>query len=184
MINSRAIVNILFVCTGNVCRSPMAEGFLRHEAERRGLDLGVRSTGTHAWHGRTATIDGRRTMQELGVPIEGHMTLPLEQSLVDWADLIIGLSTEHVRDTVREHPEAADRTLTLKELIRVLPALEAPDVSAMLAAHRSSEPLGDADVDDPWGERQAAYRRVAAEIQDLITQMADGLERVGAGARA
>ena len=47
-------MNVLFVCTGNVCRSPMAEGFLRDQAIRRGLDIDARSTGTHAWSGRAA----------------------------------------------------------------------------------------------------------------------------------
>ena len=83
-------MKILFVCTGNVCRSPMAEGFLRHEAQRRDLDIEVKSTGTHAWSGRAATIDGRRVMNEHGVSIDDHRTIELDQHLVDWADLIIG----------------------------------------------------------------------------------------------
>ena len=92
-------MNVLFVCTGNVCRSPMAEGFLRDQAIRRGLDIVARSTGTHAWNGRAATIDGRRVMTELGVPIDDHRTLELDRELMDWADLVICLATEHLRET-------------------------------------------------------------------------------------
>src|SRR5687768_10376519 len=130
-------VKILFVCTGNVCRSPMAEGFLRHEAEQRGLALEVRSTGTHAWHGRAATIDGRKVMAEMGVPIDDHRTLELDRNLVDWADLIIGMSKEHARDTVRAFPGAERRTYTLKGLLELLPTLpDYQDTEAWLdAAH-------------------------------------------------
>lgn len=177
-------MNILFVCTGNVCRSPMAEGFLRHEAARRGLGLAARSTGTHAWHGRAATIDGRRTMAEMGVPIDDHRTEELSQRLVDWAHLIVALSTEHVRDTVRDFPEAAPKTLTLKEVLRVLPVVpealdESAFVKAILKAHEAEAPLEDPDVADPYGERQEAYRRTAREIQVLIESLADGIQRLG-----
>src|SRR5207248_6411746 len=94
-------VKILFICTGNVCRSPMAEYFLRDQAIRRGLDIETRSTGTHAWHGRAATIEGRKVMKEHGVPMDEHRTIELDADLVEWADLLIGMSREHVRDTVR-----------------------------------------------------------------------------------
>src|SRR3712207_3236390 len=101
----------------------MAEGFLRAEAERRGLDVDVRSTGTHAWHGRAATIDGRRVMTEMGVPIDDHRTLELDAELVRWADLIIGMSREHARDTIRAFPDAERKTYTMKGLLELLPHL-------------------------------------------------------------
>lgn len=180
-------MNVLFVCTGNVCRSPMAEAFLRHEAARRGLDIATRSTGTHAWFGRAATIDGRQVMEEMGVPIDDHRTLELDQELVDWADLIIGMSREHTRDTVRAFPSAAEKTWTLKALLELLPRLGDPrDTEAWLQdAHalREHEPGAtdqggpELDVEDPIGERRSAYRRVATEIADLIERFAAGLER-------
>ncbi len=182
-------MNVLFVCTGNVCRSPMAEGFLRHEADRLGLDLDVRSTGTHAWAGRAATWEGRRIMQELGVPIDEHRTLELDPALVDWADLVIGLAREHIRGVVRDHPEAEAKTFGLKELIHLLPSLpplHEPD-DLIHEAHRArgnAAPLDDTDVDDPFGEREEAYRRVATEIRELITALAEGLDGKLTGSRA
>jgi protein arginine phosphatase len=176
-----AHMKILFVCTGNVCRSPMAEGFLRHEAQQRGLKLDVKSTGTHAWHGRAATIDGRRVMNEMGVSIDDHRTLELDQNLVDWADLIIGMSREHARDTIRAFPEAERKTYTMKGLLELLPSLPAYDdtvawLDAAYAERERADALAMQDIDDPIGEREAAYRRVASEIRELIERFAAGLE--------
>ncbi|HVL82319.1 MAG TPA: hypothetical protein VM840_12095 [Actinomycetota bacterium] len=175
-------MNVLFVCTGNVCRSPMAEGFLRKEALERGLDIDVRSTGTHAWPMRAATWDGREVMSELGVPIDEHRTRLYERPLIEWADLIVGLAVEHVRDVVRDHPDAAPRTFGLKELLALLrqvPPQPTPKdlVRAADAAREEAPPLDDADVLDPFGERREAYRRVAGEIRTLIEELAAAFER-------
>jgi protein-tyrosine phosphatase len=160
----------------------MAEGFLRWEAGRRGLEIDVRSTGTHAWTGRAATIDGRKVMAELGVPIDDHRTIELDSNLVDWADLIVGMSREHARDAVRAFPDAAQKTYTLKGLLELLPSLPAyDDTEAWLEAawqmRDRADAVASADIEDPIGEREAAYRRVATEIQELIERFASELER-------
>ena len=158
----------------------MAEGFLRSEAARLGLDLDVRSTGTHAWTGRAATIEGRRVMNEHGVSIDDHRTLELDAELVDWADLIIGMSREHVRETVRAFPAVADQTYTMKGFLEILPSLPPYAdteswLSAAAALRERAEAVASPDIDDPIGEREAAYRRVAAEIRDLVERFAEGL---------
>jgi protein-tyrosine-phosphatase len=159
----------------------MAEAFLRWEAERRSLGIQVRSTGTHAWSGRAATIEGRRVMADHGVPLDEHRTLELDKRLVDWADLLIGMSREHARDVVRAYPEAAGRTYTMKAFLELLPSLPPyEDTESWLQEaarlRDSTSPPANQDIDDPIGERQEAYRRVAAEIRDLTERFADGLE--------
>lgn len=177
-------MNVLFVCTGNVCRSPMAEYFLRHEAERRGLAIDVRSTGTHAWNGRAATVDGRKVMATFGVPIDDHRTMELDDRLVDWADLLICMAREHSREVERTFPHASSKTYTLKGFLELLPALPTyEDTGSWLDAAAGMRDVADrlsgadADVDDPFGEREAAYRRVATEIKGLVERLAEGLER-------
>jgi protein-tyrosine phosphatase len=167
----------------------MAEGFLRDQAIRRGLDIDVRSTGTHAWAGRAATIDGRRVMTELGVPIDDHRTLELDQDLMDWADLAICLATEHLREVRRSYPESVHKTFTLKGFLEILPSLpECDDTEAWLEAaaveQRVADGVASPDVDDPFGERVTAYRRVATEIEGLIQRFAEGLQAKRVGARA
>lgn len=173
-------MRILFVCTGNVCRSPMAEAFLAHEAERRGLDLSVRSTGTHAWDGRAATFDGRRIMDERGVNMDAHRAARTTAEHIEWADLVIGMSVEHARETVREFPEAEPKTFLLKQLLELMPHLgPLDDPAAWVKEADSRRALAEAttahDIDDPFGEREAAYRRVSDEIGHLIDRFADGL---------
>jgi len=159
----------------------MAEGFLRWEAERRGLDIAVRSTGTHAWTGRAATIDGRRVMKELGVPIDDHRTLELDRDLVEWADLVIGMSREHSRDTIRAFPEAEKKTYTMKPFLELLPSLPPYDetgawLEEAFELRDRAAAIEQQDIEDPIGEREAAYRRVATEIQDLVERFATELE--------
>ena len=163
----------------------MAEGFLRYEADRRSLAIDTRSTGTHAWTGRAATIEGRKVMNEHGVSIDDHRTIELDQALVDWADVLIGMSREHVRETVRTFPGAAHKTFTMKGVLEILGDLPPyTETVAWLDAANSmrerAESISDADIDDPIGEREAAYRRVAAEIRELTEHLAEGLEKSAA----
>lgn len=159
----------------------MAEYFLRWEAERRGLAISVRSTGTHAWTGRAATIEGRRVMKDHGVSMDDHRTLELDRRVMEWADLVIGMSREHARDVVKAYPDAAGRTFTMKGFLELLPSLPPyEDTESWLQEaarlRDSSGPPADQDIDDPIGERQEAYRRVAAEIRELTERFADGFE--------
>jgi protein-tyrosine-phosphatase len=100
---------------------------------------------------------------------------------------VICLSTEHLRETKRTFPDAADRSFTLKGFLEILPSLPVcEDTVAWLSAAAEkrlvAESVPSPDVDDPFGERVTAYRRVASEIRDLIDLLAEGLERKRVGA--
>lgn len=180
---------ILVVCTGNVCRSPMAEGFLRDLLARRFGDRAplVSSAGIAGWEGSGAMEESVRAARELGADISSHVAHRLTGRMVDGADLVLAMAVEH-RDAVADDlPEAAGRTYTLKELVRLLHALPSaaradpgslPARIAEVDAARHAgliPPARDEDVADPLGQPIDAYRAVAWELEDLLTKLVDGL---------
>ena len=83
-------MNILFVCTGNTCRSPMAQGYLNHKYKNHK----ARSCGLCA-DGSAVSENSKQVMAEIGVDISSHLSRPLTKELCDWADKIICMSHSH-----------------------------------------------------------------------------------------
>jgi protein-tyrosine phosphatase len=89
MKNNWFIKNILFVCLGNICRSPMAEGWLKHYAENNDAPLNVRSAGIAACVGRPASQHAIDVMKENGIDISQHQPLQLTMEIAREEDLIL-----------------------------------------------------------------------------------------------
>jgi len=105
-------MNLLFVCTGNTCRSPLAEAIARAEAARRGLDVECRSAGTSAFPGHPASPPGAVVAAERGLDLGAHRSRPLDVALVEWADAILVMARWH-GETVRAGvPDAPVELLT------------------------------------------------------------------------
>ncbi|MGH2764542.1 MAG: hypothetical protein ACRDKA_01300, partial [Actinomycetota bacterium] len=127
---------VLLVCTGNICRSPMAHGFLE-ERSRRLLAgaLRVRSAGTWARRGHLATDEAVATAAERGIDIAEHRSAPFAHDLASWADLVITMTAEQRDEVLDTAPEAAPKAFTLKELVALLgalpPRLGEPDREAL-----------------------------------------------------
>ncbi|HZB04016.1 MAG TPA: low molecular weight protein arginine phosphatase [Actinomycetota bacterium] len=188
------MLRILLICTGNICRSPMALGFLADRSGRL-LDgaLIVRSAGTWARPGSPPTPEAEASVAERGIDISDHRSTPVSSDLIGWADLIITMTAEHRDEVLDMTPDADDRTFTLKELVALLGALPPPEVersrdallarvdeaSALRASGRAPAPA-DADVVDPIGMSDETYRAVAWELEELT----DALVRRLAGADA
>jgi protein-tyrosine phosphatase len=178
------MAEILVVCSGNICRSPIAEGLLRRALERRvGKDApDVSSAGTIAVDGGPATDASVVAAGELGIEIGGHRARRLSFSLTE-ADLIVCMAAEH-RDAIAAlAPSAADRTFTLKELVRLLEraplAVDAPppplaariaEAARLRASGGSPNPF-DEDVVDPLGMSADTYRAVAWELDRWIDRL-------------
>jgi protein-tyrosine phosphatase len=174
---------ILVVCTGNICRSPMAEGFLRAAlVERLGEAAPVvSSAGTAGWDGSGAMDESIRAAQEHGVDIRAHLARKLHGAMLEDADLIVCMAAEHRKAIVVAMPDLETKTFTIKELVRLLETSRAGGpfearVAAAAAARNGSSPPSE-DVRDPLGDPIEGYREVAEELFDLSGRLAIALTR-------
>ncbi|WP_068778913.1 low molecular weight protein arginine phosphatase [Paenibacillus sp. GM2] len=188
-------MRILFVCTGNTCRSPMAEGMLRKLAKDRGILLDVRSAGVAASEGASMSSHAAAVLRDQG--IEDHITsTPLSEGLVDWADLILTLTSGHRRHVIQYFPAAADKIYTLKEYVESdEQVLEAQDELHQLVAEleldralgKELDPVRQRrlaelfqqmpayDISDPFGGSRTEYNATAQEIRSALEQLLDKL---------
>jgi protein-tyrosine-phosphatase len=145
---------ILFVCTGNICRSPMAVGLLRQRLaeEEPSLSHNIFSAGVWAADGRPASENTLAVMAERGIDITDHIAHTINADDVAEADLILVMSQEHERAIRNTWPQYAWKI------------------------HRLSEMVGKRkDIADPYGGPIEEYRACADMISDYIDR---GLERI------
>jgi protein-tyrosine phosphatase len=180
------MASILVVCTGNICRSPMAEGFLRRRLEAEGEHVEVSSAGTSGWDGSPAMPESIDAADGRDTDISEHRARRLSRGMVESADLILGMTAEHRDRAGWMVPEAASRSFTLKELVRLLEALPPevvdgaglPERIAAADELRGSGFAGnpkDEDVIDPLGLPASTYRAVAWELDDWSERLVRGL---------
>ena len=180
------MTSILVVCTGNVCRSPIAEGFLRAAFEARmGSDAPeVASAGTMGWTGSGADPRSVEAAAERGIDISGHRAREVSDEDVARATLIVAMSPEHAQAFGRG---GRSRTFTLKELVRLLEALPGgEDETGRALAERvaaadelrrggfEGDPADEVIV-DPLGMPLDGFRAVAAELDEWCSRLVDGL---------
>jgi protein-tyrosine phosphatase len=192
MLDSRLdpMAQVLLVCTGNICHSPMAEALLRSALQRRlgAAAPAVASAGTIARDGAPAMPDAVEAAAELGVDVSSHSARRLRPEDIRDADLIVGMAAEHLEEVQALVLEAESRTFTLKELVRLLEDTPRPVdaaasdrglAAAVSDAHRrrtGSPAIPDKDdVMDPLGLSIQSYRVVASELEDLCERLASGL---------
>jgi protein-tyrosine-phosphatase len=110
-------LHLLFVCSGNLCRSPMAEGIARHIGEQQGIELEARSCGTIARPGMPASERAVIACREKDVDISDHQSQPLTRELVEWADQILVMEENHLHAVNAKDWRAPFKTWALGSFI-------------------------------------------------------------------
>lgn len=146
---------ILFVCTGNTCRSTMAHGLalelIKELAEAK--DLLINSAGTHAYIGAPASMGAIQALAEQGIDFRAHRATTLTKELVQEADLILVMTTNHKNYILDWVPEAAPKVFLLKEFA--------------LGKFEQGK-TGNFSIGDPFGQPIEVYRSVAEELKELV----------------
>jgi protein-tyrosine phosphatase len=182
------MATVLFVCTGNICRSPMAEAVLRALLAARGVE-GVRvgSAGTWPREGAAPVPETVEALAERGYGLEGHVARQLTAPMVEEADLVLAMAAEHRDDVLRLSPAALPKTFTLREFVSLLDRVREPveggpgerlrAAAARAHALRSSGEVrvGEEDVADPLGFPLDTYRATLWDVEDLVERMVDAL---------
>lgn len=157
---------ILLVCTGNTCRSSMAEAILKQLInERKEIfgDIEISSAGTYAVEGGKASPQAIVVMQEWGISLENHRSTPVTEQLVEESDLILTMTMNHKRALLYMLPEAEDKVFTLKEFA----GGEAIPMGMMVSL----------DISDPYGQSVEVYRSCAEEIKEYLLKLLVKLEK-------
>src|SRR5215472_5072423 len=150
---------ILFICTGNVCRSPMAEGIFRHAIQGRG-NYRVISAGLGAMDGQPPSAHAVEAVKELGIDIAGQRSRMLTPDLVAQADYIFGMTHSHTDTVMLLYPQAAEKTFLLREFDDTLDPFEK-------------------DISDPIGGSYEVYLNCRDQIEQGIASLLRFLDGEG-----
>jgi len=149
---------IIFVCTGNICRSAMAHGYMQKRLKDVNLeeDYIIESAGTNAYTGDRATDFAIKAMQKYNTDITKHRATYIEESDVKEADLVLCMTFAHKSRVLNRYPKLKEKVFTLKEYMGEKEYL---------------------DIDDPWGFSMDVYTSCAKEIVYYVDKLIEKISR-------
>lgn len=142
-------MKVVFICTGNTCRSPMAEGILKDLAEKDKLNVNVKSVGTHASLNANASNFAIVAMKDIGIDISNHKSDQVNSELLDKTDLVLTMSNSHKKAILLQYPFMKDKVFLLNEYA-----------------------YGTAiDIEDPFGAPLRYYEQARDEIYEAMLEV-------------
>lgn len=143
-------MNVLFVCTGNTCRSPMAAALFNKIAMERDLDVRIESAGLFAGVGDKASQNAVHAMKNYGIDLTGHRAKNVTAELLEKCDLVLTMTASHKMALVQY---AGDKVYTLCEFAGF-----------------------DGDIPDPYGGNEETYKKCADKLYEVLLKVAEKID--------
>ena len=157
-------MNVLFVCTGIRCRSPMAEELADDAAGRSThlKDMSFQSAGTFACEGTPASAEAVEVLAEIGLDIDRHRAQQFDRELAQWADIILAMEARHIEEMEAMAPDQESKMHTLRGFAQGVDGYP-----------------GEAgyDVMDPYREPVEEYRKARDQIKEAVEQVLKRIEK-------
>ncbi len=151
-------MNILFVCTGNTCRSPMAEGIFKALLKDNNIDnINVSSAGISTFEGDSANEKAIYTLRNKGIDIKSHKSRQITKEIIENSDLILTMTKSHKGMILNALPEYLNKIFTIKEYVYI---------------NNNEELTGkNLDIADPYGLDYNIYEKCAKEIEENLKEI-------------
>lgn len=167
---------VLFVCIGNVCRSPLGERLLRTQLPQD--EFGVHSAGLHALLGSGMSGRAAAELARLGGDAQGFAARQLDQQMLLESDLNLVATLDLRSELLAEWPGVLRRTFTVREFAALMDVVKADDPLELVVqaqAHRSEVRDIDYDIPDPYRRTDEDHRLAATLMYDAVDRIAQGL---------